>query len=199
MASFDQTIPPGGVGKITLSVSTEGYQGNIRKRARVYNNDPENKQTYLTMMAFVKEKEGEEASPSRKPLSPEPFSLVPSLPGPTSQISGLGAGGYDIPPGAEQPGADESVIPPPLEDPSVSSAPGKESLSPVVDPHQPPPLGEESLLPVVDPNQPQPPGEESLSPVVDPNQPPPPGEEPIEPEPSLEQDAESASPSDTED
>jgi hypothetical protein len=42
------------VGKITLSVSTEGYQGNISKGARVYSNDPKNKQATLTLMASVK-------------------------------------------------------------------------------------------------------------------------------------------------
>jgi hypothetical protein len=135
------------VGKITLSVSTEGYQGSIRKRARVYNNDPKNKQTYLTITAFVKEKEDEELPRSREPLSPEPFSPEPSLPEPTSQVSGQGPSEYDRPPGAEQPRVDESVIPPPVEDPSVSSLPGEESLPPVVDPKQPPPLGEEPIEP----------------------------------------------------
>ena len=54
MASFDKAIPPGGVGKITLSVHTEGYQGNFRKSARVHGNDPKKKQITLTLMAFVK-------------------------------------------------------------------------------------------------------------------------------------------------
>ena len=54
MASFDRAIPPGGVGKITLSVSTEGYQGSISKTARVYSNDPKNEQATLTLMASVK-------------------------------------------------------------------------------------------------------------------------------------------------
>ena len=54
MASFDKAIPPGGEGKITLSVRTEGYQGQIRKTARVYTNDPRAKETALRLKAFVK-------------------------------------------------------------------------------------------------------------------------------------------------
>lgn len=54
MASFDRAIPPGGVGKITLSVRTEGYQAQIRKTARVYTNDPSAKETALSLKAFVK-------------------------------------------------------------------------------------------------------------------------------------------------
>jgi len=54
VASFDRTIPPGGEGKITLSVDTKGYQGKIRKSARVYTNDPKIRETTLNLMAFVK-------------------------------------------------------------------------------------------------------------------------------------------------
>ena len=39
MASFDKAIPPGGEGKITLSVDTRGYQGKIHKTARIFTND----------------------------------------------------------------------------------------------------------------------------------------------------------------
>jgi hypothetical protein len=55
VASFDRTIPPGGEGKITLTVDTKGYQGKIRKSARVYTNDPKTRETTLNLMAFVKE------------------------------------------------------------------------------------------------------------------------------------------------
>jgi len=54
VADFDRTIPPGGEGKITLRVNTSGYQGEIRKRARVYTNDPSNKVEVLSIKAFVK-------------------------------------------------------------------------------------------------------------------------------------------------
>lgn len=54
MASFDRTIPPGGEGKITLKLDTKGYQGKIRKSARVYTNDPKARETTLNLMAFVK-------------------------------------------------------------------------------------------------------------------------------------------------
>lgn len=54
MAHFDRTIPPGGEGKITLKVDTSGYQGAIRKKAKVYTNDPRNNVEVLTIRAFVK-------------------------------------------------------------------------------------------------------------------------------------------------
>jgi hypothetical protein len=47
VARFDRTIPPGGEGKITLEVRTQGYEGDVRKHARVYTNDP--KQPQLTI------------------------------------------------------------------------------------------------------------------------------------------------------
>jgi len=54
VADFDRTIPPGGEGKITLRVNTSDYQGEIRKRARVYTNDPRNSVEVLSIKAFVK-------------------------------------------------------------------------------------------------------------------------------------------------
>lgn len=53
MASFDRSIPPGGEGKITLTVNTKGYEGNIRKTAAVYTNDPKRAQFTLGVRAFV--------------------------------------------------------------------------------------------------------------------------------------------------
>jgi hypothetical protein len=44
VAEYDRAIPPGGVGKITLQISTKGYMGKTRKSATVYSNDP-NQQT----------------------------------------------------------------------------------------------------------------------------------------------------------
>ena len=54
MADFDKAIPPGGEGKITLKIKTEGYQGTIRKSARVYTNDPAMGTVRLNISAFVK-------------------------------------------------------------------------------------------------------------------------------------------------
>ena len=54
MASFDRAVPPGGEGKVTLKVKTKGYQGTIRKSARVHTNDPENRNLILVIKATVK-------------------------------------------------------------------------------------------------------------------------------------------------
>ncbi len=54
MAHFDRTIPPGGEGRITLKVDTSGYEGNLRKTAKVYTNDLSNQGETVTVSAFVK-------------------------------------------------------------------------------------------------------------------------------------------------
>ena len=54
MAHFDRAIPPGGQGEITLQIDTKGYEGKIRKKAKVYTNDPRNKLEVLRIEAFVK-------------------------------------------------------------------------------------------------------------------------------------------------
>ena len=54
MANFDPAVPPGGEGKITLKVNTKGYQGNVRKSARVKTNDPEKQTFLLVLKATVK-------------------------------------------------------------------------------------------------------------------------------------------------
>ncbi|MDY6972007.1 MAG: hypothetical protein SV775_06735 [Thermodesulfobacteriota bacterium] len=54
MAEFNKAIPPGGEGKIKLSVQTKGYSRTITKSARVYTNDPAKKIVRLTVKAFVK-------------------------------------------------------------------------------------------------------------------------------------------------
>jgi len=54
VANFDPAVPPGGEGKITLKVDTKGYQGNIRKSARVKTNDPEKQTVLLALKAMVK-------------------------------------------------------------------------------------------------------------------------------------------------
>jgi hypothetical protein len=53
VARFDRTIPPGGEGKITMQLRTKGYQGNIRKSARVFTNDPKSAQITITMHGEV--------------------------------------------------------------------------------------------------------------------------------------------------
>ena len=54
MAYYDRSIPPGGEGNITLRVNTRGYDGKIRKTARLYTNDPKFPQDYLVIEALVK-------------------------------------------------------------------------------------------------------------------------------------------------
>jgi hypothetical protein len=54
VAHFDRAVPPGGEGKITLRLNTRGYEGKIRKGARVYTNDPKNRVETLTVEVFVK-------------------------------------------------------------------------------------------------------------------------------------------------
>lgn len=54
MAHFDRAIPPGGEGEITLKINTKGYEGKIRKKAKVYTNDPRSKFEVLRIEAFVK-------------------------------------------------------------------------------------------------------------------------------------------------
>jgi hypothetical protein len=54
VANFDKAIPPGGEGTIKLRVKTEGYQGPVRKSARVYTNDPTKAMVTLTISATVK-------------------------------------------------------------------------------------------------------------------------------------------------
>jgi len=54
VAHFDRVIPPGGEGKITLKVNTNGYQGKIIKSARVYTNDPVKRMTVLSLSAVIK-------------------------------------------------------------------------------------------------------------------------------------------------
>jgi hypothetical protein len=51
---FDKAIPPGGEGKIRLTVQTRGYQGNIHKSASVYTNDPAKSIIRLSLKGFVK-------------------------------------------------------------------------------------------------------------------------------------------------
>jgi hypothetical protein len=54
VAYHDRSIPPGGEGKITLRLNTRGYEGKLRKTARVYTNDPKNSQDTIVIEALVK-------------------------------------------------------------------------------------------------------------------------------------------------
>ena len=54
MAHFDKAVPPGGEGKIKLTVRTAGYQGAVHKSAMVYTNDPAKKTIRLSLKGFVK-------------------------------------------------------------------------------------------------------------------------------------------------
>jgi hypothetical protein len=54
VAYFDRSIPPGGEGKITLRINTRGYDGKIRKAARIYTNDPKAPGEMLVIEALVK-------------------------------------------------------------------------------------------------------------------------------------------------
>ena len=54
MASFDQAIPPGGVGKIVLSIRTEGFQGRVTKSATVRSNDPRQQSLSLSLSADIR-------------------------------------------------------------------------------------------------------------------------------------------------
>ncbi len=54
MVAFDQTIPPGGRGKIELKFNTAGYKGRIRKSAVVQTNDPERAKFDIILRVDVK-------------------------------------------------------------------------------------------------------------------------------------------------
>ncbi|MBN1830240.1 MAG: hypothetical protein JW884_14000 [Deltaproteobacteria bacterium] len=56
MARFDGSIPPGGEGKITLTVNTKGYKGKTTFVADVHTNDPKNRFTMVAIGATVRKK-----------------------------------------------------------------------------------------------------------------------------------------------
>jgi len=53
VASFDRAIPPGGEGRITLTVRTKGYHGARSWSAKVNTNDPRMNEALLKVKAFV--------------------------------------------------------------------------------------------------------------------------------------------------
>ena len=54
MVRYDRTIPPGGVGQVTLQVNTTGYQGKITKSAQVTTNDPRQRQSKIYLVINVR-------------------------------------------------------------------------------------------------------------------------------------------------
>ena len=54
MAHFDQAIPPGGEGRVTLTVDLKDYQGEFRKTAVVYSNDPRRPALTLSLQGRVR-------------------------------------------------------------------------------------------------------------------------------------------------
>jgi hypothetical protein len=54
VAHFDRAVPPGGEGEISLKLKTKGYEGKVRKSARVYTNDPIRQMETITMEAFIR-------------------------------------------------------------------------------------------------------------------------------------------------
>lgn len=54
MVNFDKAIPPGGEGKIRLSMRTRNRQGKISRTARVYSNDPVKSIVRLGITALVR-------------------------------------------------------------------------------------------------------------------------------------------------
>jgi hypothetical protein len=63
VASFDEAIPPGGVGEITLKVDTDGYQGKVNKRALVQTNDPDHPREKIFLTVNVRPQIVVEPSP----------------------------------------------------------------------------------------------------------------------------------------
>ena len=53
MVSFDETIPPGGEGKIRLHIDTSDYEGGIRKSIVVSTDDPEMPPLILAVKADI--------------------------------------------------------------------------------------------------------------------------------------------------
>jgi hypothetical protein len=51
---YDRTIPPGGVGQITLKVNTTGYGGKVTKSAQVTSNDPAQRKSRIYLAINVR-------------------------------------------------------------------------------------------------------------------------------------------------
>jgi len=55
VATFDEAIPPGQEGKITLKMNTSNESGTMSKSANVFSNDPQRPMTKIELKAAVKE------------------------------------------------------------------------------------------------------------------------------------------------
>ncbi len=53
MAHFDRATPPGGEGKVTLTIDLKGYQGPVWKSATLTSNDPQKKSLSLHLHGSV--------------------------------------------------------------------------------------------------------------------------------------------------
>jgi hypothetical protein len=53
VAEFDKAVLPGGEGKITLRVKTEGYAGSVSKQAKVFTNDPARGMMVIKIKAHI--------------------------------------------------------------------------------------------------------------------------------------------------
>ena len=54
MAQYDRAIPPGGEGKVTLTINLTGLQGPVWKTATLISNDPEKPTVYLNLHGKVR-------------------------------------------------------------------------------------------------------------------------------------------------
>ena len=54
MVHYDRTIPPGGVGQITLEVNTTGLRGKITKSAQITTNDPQQRHTKIYLSINIR-------------------------------------------------------------------------------------------------------------------------------------------------
>ena len=54
MAHFDRAIPPGGEGKVTLTIDLKGFQGPVWKSAMIFSNDPQNPMISLNIHGTVR-------------------------------------------------------------------------------------------------------------------------------------------------
>jgi len=54
VASFDQTIRPGGEGRIHLKLHLKGFQGSVKKTATVFTNDPKESRAVLVLQGTIK-------------------------------------------------------------------------------------------------------------------------------------------------
>jgi hypothetical protein len=53
VTGFDPVVPPGGAGKINVSIKTNRYRGTISKSVAVYSNDPKNKRASLRLKGTI--------------------------------------------------------------------------------------------------------------------------------------------------